>query len=119
MEVLGARAWTSKRLRPSGQSSRRVWTAAALPAHLRTEASVTLLRAPDQICKELEAAERRFVALFEAWQAEVKGRHAGGGLTEKLADRAEELLRHQRGLADRMLILWAELAQSQGLHAPD
>jgi hypothetical protein len=77
-------------------------------------------RSNADVRRELEAAERRYVALFDRWQqsASSRGLPADGVPARELLDGVEEVLRHQRGCLDRMHQLWIEYAQTSGLHPP-
>jgi hypothetical protein len=80
----------------------------------------TRSRSNADVRRELEAAEQRFIGLFERWRQSGTSQHLGadGVPPHDLLDSVEELLRNQRGSLDRMHQLWIEYAQASGLHAP-
>jgi hypothetical protein len=77
-------------------------------------------RSNADVRRELEAAEQRFVALFDRWRhsATSSSLPADGMPARELLDSVEELLRNQRGSLDRLHQLWIEYAQASGLHPP-
>jgi hypothetical protein len=75
-------------------------------------------RSAADVRRELEAAEQRFVALFERWRATSSRLPNDAAPAREMLDEVEEVLRHQRGSLDRMHQLWIEYAQASGLHAP-
>lgn len=82
--------------------------------------ATTRARSTADIRLELEAAERRFVALYARWQESATMRELPpeGAPARAVLDRVEEVLRNQRGAIDRMHQLWIEYAQTSGVHAP-
>ena len=77
-------------------------------------------RSAADVRRELEAAEQRFVALFESWKLRATSSRLPNDAApaREMLDEVEEVLRHQRGSLDRMHQLWIEYAQTSGLHAP-
>jgi hypothetical protein len=80
----------------------------------------TRARTGADIRRELEAAEQRFLKLFDRWRQGLTTATlpADGPPPKELVDGVEEVLRHQRGTVDHMHQLWIEYAQASGLHAP-
>ncbi|HEY3059362.1 MAG TPA: hypothetical protein VGL99_10350 [Chloroflexota bacterium] len=81
---------------------------------------VTRARTTADIRREVEVTERRLLALIARWQetALVSSQAEGVEPARELFDRAEDILRQQRGAVDRLHQLWIELAQASGQHAP-
>ncbi len=81
---------------------------------------VSRSRTTADIRREIEVTERRLLALVGRWQetALVSSQAEGVEPSRELVDRAEEVLRQQRGAVDRLHQLWIELAQASGQHAP-
>jgi hypothetical protein len=77
-------------------------------------------RSTADIRRELEAAERRFEALYANWQegATIRELPAEGAPARAVLERVEAVLRNQRGAVDRLHQLWIEYAQTSGMHAP-
>ena len=81
---------------------------------------ITRSRSGADIRREIELTEQRLEVLLSRWRASAQARQveAGDAPTRELLDRAEEILRHQRGALERLHQLWIEWAQASGQHAP-
>jgi hypothetical protein len=77
-------------------------------------------RSGADVRRELQATEQRLLALIARWQSGSTSAQLADDVppSRELLERAEEVLRQQRGAVDRLHQLWIELAQLSGHHAP-
>ena len=76
-------------------------------------------RTAADVRREIDATERRLAELVSRWRSE--GRSTSVTIeapSRETLDTIEEILRHMRGVLDRLHQLWIEYAQAMGQHAP-